>query len=104
MTTHEYTALLAIAFSLGVYGPLIGSLAATWMDGGRGGLSDLWGRTTRWRVGWRWYLTVVTITFLLTAIPVGIFALTGSFKPSTMSLAYILLVFLAQLLSSGIGE
>lgn len=30
--------LLAIAFALGVYGPLLGDLVATWMDGGTAGV------------------------------------------------------------------
>ena len=42
--------LLAIIFTLGVYGPLIGSLVASWMDNGREGLSNLWRRITRWDV------------------------------------------------------
>lgn len=96
--------LLAIPFSLGVYGPLIASLVATRMDGGREGLSDLWMRITNWRVGWRWYLNVVIITFLLAAIPVGVMVLAGGFTTSNMTFAYILFVFLAQLLTSGIGE
>ena len=95
---------LGIAFQLGVFGPLIGGLVATWMDGGREGLSDLWGRITNWRVGRYWYLSAVTIIFLIGAIPVGIFALGGGFTPSTMTLGYVLFVFVAQLLTSGLGE
>ncbi len=74
------------------------------MDGGREGLSDLWDRITRWSIGGRWCLTALAISFLITAIPVGIFALTGGFTLSTISLAYVLFVFLAQLLTSGLGE
>jgi membrane protease YdiL (CAAX protease family) len=95
---------LGITFQFGVYGPLIGGLVATWMDGGRAGLADLWSRMTRWNVGGRWYLTALAITFLISGIPVGIFALTGGFTSSAMALSYILFAILLQLVSSGLGE
>lgn len=95
---------LGIAFQFGVYGPLIGALVATWMDAGREGLADLWRRMTRWNVGGRWYLTALAITFLISGIPVGIFALTGGFTSSAIALSYILFAFLLQLVSSGLGE
>lgn len=97
-------ALLGIFFQLGVYGPLIGGLVATWMDGGREGITDLWRRITRWNVGGRWYLTAFVITLLLAVVPVGIFALTGGFTPSAFALSYVLFVFVAQLFTSGLGE
>lgn len=95
---------LAIAFQLGVYGPLIGGLVATWMDGGRNGLADLWRRMIRWNVGGRWVLAALAITFLISGIPVGIFGLAGGFAPSAIALSYILFAFLLQLVSSGLGE
>lgn len=95
---------LGITFQFGVYGPLIGGLVATWMDGGRAGLADLWSRMTRWNVVGRWYLTALAITFLISGIPVGIFALTGGFTPSAIALSYILFAILLQLVSSGLGE
>lgn len=95
---------LGIAFQLAVYGPLIGGLVATWMDSGRDGLANLWKRITKWNVGGRWYISALVITLLLTGIPVGIFALTGGFTLSTIPLSYILFIFLAQLLTSGLGE
>jgi len=95
---------LGIAFQLAVYGPLIGSLVATWMDGGRAGLSDLWQRITRWNIGGRWYLTALGITMLLAGLPVAVFALTGGFTPSTYPIYYVLFLFVIQLLTSGLGE
>lgn len=95
---------LGIAFQFGVYGPLIGALVATWMDAGREGLADLWRRMTRWNVAGRWYLTALAITFLISGVPVGIFALTGGFKSSAIALSYIFFAFLLQLVSSGLGE
>ena len=41
--------LLPFYFFLGVYGPLVGGLVATWMDGGREGVSELSKRITKWR-------------------------------------------------------
>jgi membrane protease YdiL (CAAX protease family) len=96
--------LLAIAFALGVYGPLLGGLVATWMDGGREGLSDLWRRITNWGVGWHWYRTVMIIAFLLAGIPAGILVLSVGSIQSTVTLSYVIFAFLAQLLTSGIGE
>lgn len=95
---------LAIVFQLGVFGPLIGGLVATWMDSGRNGLADLWSRMTRWNINGRWYLIALAIAFLISGIPIGIFGLAGGFKPSTIALSYILLAILSQLLSSGLGE
>jgi len=95
---------LSIAFFLGVYGPLVGGLVATWMDGGKEGLSDLWKRITHWEIDGKWYLTALLITFLLAAIPVTIFGLIGGFSPSNLPFIYILGLLLAQLLRSGFGE
>jgi membrane protease YdiL (CAAX protease family) len=96
--------LLAILFFLGVYGPLIAGLVATWMDSGREGLSDLWRRIAKWRIERKWYLYALIITFLLAAVPAAIFGLLGGFTPSSQALFYILGLFLAQILRSGLGE
>jgi len=95
---------LAIAFFLGVYGPLIGGLVATWIDGGREGLAEWWGRITHWQIGGNWYRNALLITFLAAAIPVIIFGLIGGFTPSNLPFAYILGLLFVQLLRSGFGE
>jgi membrane protease YdiL (CAAX protease family) len=95
---------LSIAFFFGVYGPLIGGLVATWMDGGREGLAEWWGRITRWRIGGNWYLTAILITFLVAAIPVTIFGLIGGFAPSNFPFVYILGLLFVQFFRSGFGE
>jgi len=95
---------LSIAFFFGVYGPLIGGLVATWMDGGREGLAEWWGRITRWRIGGSWYLKAILVTFLIAAIPVTLFGLIGGFAPSNFPFVYILGLLFAQLLRSGLGE
>ena len=95
---------LSIAFFFGVYSPLIGGLVATWIDGGREGLTEWWGRIACWRLDRNWYLTALLITFLLAAIPVTIFGLIGGFAPSNLPFAYILGLLFVQLLKSGFGE
>ena len=95
---------LSTAFFFGVYGPLIAGLVAIWMDGGKEGLSEWWGRITRWRIGGNWYLTAILITFLIVAIPVTIFGLMGGFAPSNLPFVYILGLLFVQLLTSGFGE
>jgi membrane protease YdiL (CAAX protease family) len=102
--TNSQHILLVIAFQLGVYGPLIGGLVATWMDGGREGLVNLWQRITKWNIGRQWYLTAFVITLLLAGLPVAIFALTGGYSPSAFALSYVLFVFVAQIFTSGLGE
>lgn len=100
-TQHMF---LGIAFQLGVYGPLIGSLGATWLESGREGLIDLWQRITKWKVGGRWYLTAFIITLLIPGLPVVIFSLAGRFTPSAYTISYVLLVFVVQIFTSGLGE
>lgn len=99
--------ILSIAFSLGVYGPFIGALVATQLDQGREGLMELWSRIKKWRVEARWYLAIVLITILLPVIPIGLFALTGAVGLNTagaITFQYAIFLFLAQILTSGIGE
>lgn len=96
--------LLGITFQLGVYGPLIGGLVATWMDGGKEGLADLWQRIINWTVGWRLFLTAFLIAFLITGLPVAVSALVGGFAPSTYTISYVMFLFVVQLFTSGLGE
>ena len=98
--------VLGAAFILGAFGPLVGSLVATWMDSGREGIVQLWKRMTTWRIGLRWYLTAILITFLVPAIPVVVFVLNGGAldSASVFTLPYFLFVLVAQLLTSGLGE
>jgi membrane protease YdiL (CAAX protease family) len=41
---------------LAAFGPLLAAVIVTALTGGRDGLKELWGRVTRWRVGWNWAL------------------------------------------------
>lgn len=102
--TNTQHLLLAIAFQLGVYGPLIGSLVATWMDGGRDGLMYLWRHIAKWYIGGRWYLIAFVIILVITGLPVLIFSFVGEFTLSKVAISYVLFVLVAQLFTSGLGE
>ncbi|HYN29640.1 MAG TPA: hypothetical protein VES95_07200 [Dermatophilaceae bacterium] len=52
----------------GLLGPALAALVVTALAGGRPGLSDLWARCTRWRVGWAPWLAVGAVLVLL-AVP-----------------------------------
>lgn len=96
-----------LAFSFGVYGPLIGSLVATWMDNGKAGLADLWRRMTNWKIDLRWYLIAFFIALLMAGLPVVIFALVGRSAEnvnSAIPLGFVLFALLMQLVTSGLGE
>jgi membrane protease YdiL (CAAX protease family) len=95
---------LSIAFSLAVYGPLIGALVATTMEQGKAGLAALWQRMTKFKIEGRWYLYAFGIVLTLVLIPLLIFGLTGGFAPSRYILPYVGLVILIQILTSGLGE
>jgi membrane protease YdiL (CAAX protease family) len=50
---------LPISFAvhyLAAFGPMLAALIVTVLTSGRDGLKELWGRLTRWRVGWNWAL------------------------------------------------
>ncbi len=95
---------LAVAFFLGVYGPLIGGFVATWMDSGRIGLLDWWNQIRKWKIDWRWYVIALSVTFLVVAIPVIVFGLLAGFAFNNLAIWYILLLLVLQLLGSGLGE
>jgi membrane protease YdiL (CAAX protease family) len=52
------------------YGPLLSALIVTGITGGSKGLSELWGRMTRWRVKPGWWLVAVS--------PLGVYLLVGA--------------------------
>lgn len=41
---------------LAAFGPLLAAVIITAWTGGLAGLKELWGRSTRWRVGWKWVI------------------------------------------------
>jgi len=100
--------LTGIIFSAATYGPLLGALIAIGLESGLGGLKSIFQRIVRWRVHWKWYLAVVAITLGITTIP-GIFGGTAGSGSTLAQLfatpgTFFLLLFLRQLLTSGLGE
>lgn len=47
------------AHYLAALGPMLAALIVTALTTGAAGLGELWGRITRWRVGWKWWLFAV---------------------------------------------
>ncbi len=105
---NQQHVMMALLFSLAVYGPLIGGFVATYMEQGKPGIQTLLGRMGRWRVSGKWYGTAVILILILTVVPVVVGMLLGmtSFKPGppTFTLTTILLLFILQILTSGLGE
>jgi len=100
--------VISIIFSLAVYGPLAGSLAAAGIQQGRSGLADLGARMIKWRLPVRWYGAAVGLPLLIAAVPRLIATLTRqvqaeiSFPGGTLPILVGLLFW--QLLTSGLGE
>ena len=104
-TNHIF---IVVAFSLAVYGPLVGALIATRLDSGKAGVAELWGRITRLRGGTRWYLVAALIALVLAVVPLLLVTLTRLAKFDSSGLfalaPFILPLLLWQILTSGFGE
>lgn len=100
--------LLALLFSLAVYGPLLGSLAATRLEQGAPGVRALLRSTTNWQIAPRWYGIALLLAAALSYLPVLLAALAGGLAQPEMPFARRLLWFvpllLLQMLTSGLGE
>ncbi len=103
---QEMTAF--IVFRLGIYGPLIASVAVTYNYYGRQGLKLLWKGIISWRVGIKWYLYLFLIPLCINLIVLAIGLIMGipsaSFFNSDLSLTLILFLFLYQIFTSGLEE
>ncbi len=100
--------LIVVAFSLAVYGPLVGALIATRLDSGKAGIAGLWSRIARLRIGVRWYLVAALIALALAVVPFLLVTLTRLAKFDSSGLfalaPFILPLLLWQILTSGFGE
>ena len=100
--------IVVVVFSLAVYGPIIGALIVTRMVSGKVGVTELWGKITKWRIGVRWYLAVLLTALVLSLIPLLLVTLTrlAIFDSSGLfALAPLILpLILWQILTSGFGE
>ncbi len=69
---------LPIPFSihyLASLGPALAALMLTALTGGRSGLAELWGRITKWRVGWGWAAFAIgspVVLFIIAALAIRI--------------------------------
>ncbi len=100
--------LLSLIFSFAVYGPLIGGIVATWLEGRREGLRSLLRRLTTWRFNVKWYAYALLIAVAFAGLPVGLTLLLGWIPASALSISvylpYLALMLGRQLLTSGLGE
>ncbi len=106
-TVSVQQALASFLFRIAVYGPLLGAFAATLLETGRQGAADLIRRITKWRVPARWYLVVLVIPLLISLVPKLIGVVSGMDSGSffaVSSVTVILVLFVRQILTSGIGE
>jgi len=68
-------ALPAWLHQVGAFGPLLASLIVTAAISGKAGLSELFSRMTRWRIGWLWMgvaLLSPVVVFLLASLGIGL--------------------------------
>jgi membrane protease YdiL (CAAX protease family) len=70
---EEAVQLLGVGLSV-LAGPLVASLAMTYLVDGGAGLRDLVRRTARWQVGVRWYAALLIFPVLLLAVSLALAA------------------------------
>jgi membrane protease YdiL (CAAX protease family) len=93
-------------FSIGA-GPLFSAIIVTAVTQGREGLKDLWQRCTKWNLPAKWYLIVLGLPLLLSALSVGIGLLSSAGKISyafKLPPAMFVPFFLYMLVFTGIAE
>ena len=100
--------LLAVVFTVAVYGPLLGALIATSREQGAQGVRNLLAKTFNPRVAHRWYLVALIIAVAISSVPTLLAWVTGSLGPPLLDvrerLALFVPILLLQLLTSGLGE
>jgi uncharacterized protein len=100
--------LLAVTFSVAVYGPLLGALIATGHERGSHGVRELLARIFNPRVAPRWYLIALMIAVAVSYVPTLLAWMTGGLGVSLLDagarFALFVPILLLQLLTSGLGE
>ena len=92
------------------YAPALAAVLFVALTAGRRGLAELGRRLLLWRIGWRWYVVIVTIPLGIALSTAVIYALTGgqfsAGLPLSMDLPLPLipLIIGIRLLTDGIGE
>jgi membrane protease YdiL (CAAX protease family) len=74
---------------LAAYGPMTASITVTAAIAGRPGLKELWGRISRWRVGWGWFLVALLSPAALFAVGVAVAMLLGQPAPDLTGLGQV---------------
>ncbi|MCF8008473.1 MAG: CPBP family intramembrane metalloprotease [Halanaerobiales bacterium] len=97
-----------LLFSVGVYGPLIGGIFASWVSSKNKGIKNLIKSIFDWKVDIKWYLILFFLPLVLNLIVVMIGMILGikfsSFFNSGIPISYILIFFIYELLTSGLEE
>jgi uncharacterized protein len=92
------------------YMPALSAVAFVAWTGGRQSLAELGRKLLLWRIGWRWYVAIVTIPLGIALTTAGIYALTGGQFSAALPvaldlpLAMIPLIIAIRLLTDGVGE
>lgn len=99
---------LTVAFTLAVYGPLLGACAALWRENGKQGLQSLWQRMIHWRIAprWIWIIFGMGLGFPLLAVGMGLLTGNAAFQAPVRpySLLFVLGLLIYQFLTSGMEE
>jgi uncharacterized protein len=92
------------------YAPALAAVVFVTLTGGRRSLAELGRKLLLWRIGWRWYIAIVTIPVGIALSTAGIYALTGGQFSAALPVALDLplqmipLMIAIRLLTDGVGE
>ena len=104
----EQHVILAIIFSLAVYGPLIGACLALAYEHGSKGVRGLLANTFDTGFAPKWYLVALAIASAIAFVPAILAWLTGNLGQPLLDFSRVAILFLPllvlQLLTSGLGE
>lgn len=97
-----------LIFRIGVYGPLVGSLIATYLYSGKKGIYSFINKIFKIKVKIRWYLYLFLLPIVLNLAVVLIGLILGisinSFFKSSIPINYIIIFFIYEVLTSGLEE
>ena len=98
--------LLTSMFSFAVYGPLIAAVSLTFLERGKDGLMGLLRRIVKFQVPLKWYGIVIGLALVIPLLPWLFSRLIGQAQTgaTAWTLPLIAVLFLRQLLTSGLGE
>lgn len=102
--TDAEQAMVFLVFTLGVYGPLVATVTASLLTGGRPALRWLSRGIMKWRVGLHWFLVVIFLPIIINLIGSIPAVLMGSSYSPSIPLQYFLLYLCYQLITSGMEE